>query len=63
MEALSKHQDPDFIEDNEGTLSHNSADKIEVSINAVGRAPKLKVNKFKLKKSHTFQNLITFIRG
>ncbi len=37
-------------------------DKIEVSLNAVGKAPKLKVNKFKIKKAHTFQHLISFVR-
>jgi hypothetical protein len=38
-------------------------DRVDVSLNAVGRAPKLKVSKFKLKKSHTFQHLITFVRS
>ena len=32
-------------------------------LTAVGRAPKLKQNKFKVKRSHTFQNLITFVKG
>ena len=40
-----------------------SVEKIEVSLNAVGKAPKLKTNKFKLKKSYTFQHLIQFVRS
>lgn len=32
-------------------------------LTAVGRAPKLKLNKFKIKRSHTFQNLISFVKG
>ena len=38
-------------------------EKIEVSLNAVGKAPKLKTNKFKIKKSYTFQHLIQFVRS
>lgn len=30
---------------------------------AVGKAPKLKTNKFKIKKSYTFQHLITFVKS
>lgn len=38
-------------------------DGIEISLNAVGRASKLKVGKIKVKKRHTFQNVITFVRS
>ena len=37
-------------------------DKIEVSLNAVGRAGKLKLAKVAVKRRQNFQNVITFIR-
>jgi hypothetical protein len=40
-----------------------SIDGIEISLNAVGKASKLKVGKIKVKKRHTFQNVITFVRN
>ncbi|TNV71803.1 hypothetical protein FGO68_gene16195 [Halteria grandinella] len=46
--------DPDFIDDND--------DGIEISLNAVGKASKLKTSKIKVKRKHTFQNVITFVR-
>jgi predicted transcriptional regulator len=54
--------DRDFIEETEGKHKYVHSvgnieyviDKIEVMLTAVGKAPKLKVNKFKVKRSHTF---------
>ena len=48
--------DPDFIEDNDGTpcISNSIIDNVEISLNAVGKASKLKVSKIKVKKRHTF---------
>ena len=43
-------------------LMANLLDKIEVSLNAVGRAGKLKLAKVAVKKRQNFQNVITFIR-
>ncbi len=40
----------------------NRLDKIEVSLNAVGRAGKLKLAKVAVKRRQNFQNVITFIR-
>ncbi len=37
-------------------------DGIEISLNAVGKASKLKATKIKVKKRHTFQNVINFVR-
>ena len=65
--TLNQKVDKDFVEENEGKYSHfnliHQVDKIEVTLNAVGRAPKLKQTKFKLKKSYTFQHLISFVKG
>ena len=40
----------------------NLIDKVEVSLNAVGKAGKLKLTKVAVKRRQNFQNVITFIR-
>ena len=35
---------------------------VEIILNAVGKASKLKTSKIKVKRKHTFQNVITFVR-
>ena len=37
-------------------------DAIDISLNAVGKAPKLKTGKIKVKKRYTFQKVISFVR-
>ena len=38
-------------------------DKIEISLNAVGKAGILKLRKVAVKKRQTFQHVITFVRN
>eukprot|EP00347_Sterkiella_histriomuscorum_P002575 403367621 len=52
--SIKKLEDTDFLQDEE--------EKIEVSLNAVGRAPKLKIMKIKAKKAYTFQHIIKYVR-
>ena len=59
--------DPDFVDDfkdgNFSLLLHTYLlETIEVSLNAVGKASKLRQAKIKVKRCHNFQKIITFVR-
>jgi ElaB/YqjD/DUF883 family membrane-anchored ribosome-binding protein len=38
-------------------------DTVEISLNAVGKASKLKLNKIKVKRKEKFQKVISFVRN